>query len=57
MNTCQEPVIHFMHAYLDGDISREDEHELKQHLDSCAQCKEIMNGLTDAITFIGVQRR
>lgn len=53
MNTCPEQIIHYMHLYLDGDINREEERELKQHLNSCGQCKEIMNGLTEAITFIG----
>ncbi len=53
MNTCPEQIVHYMHAYLDGDISREEERELKQHLDSCQQCKEIMNGLTESIAFIG----
>ncbi len=53
MNTCPEHIVHHMHAYLDGEISRADERELKQHLDSCGHCKEIMNGLTEAITFIG----
>ena len=53
MNTCPEHIVHYMHAYLDGDISRDEERELKQHLDSCQQCKEIMNGLTESIAFIG----
>ncbi|MEK5036683.1 anti-sigma factor family protein [Sporosarcina sp. FSL K6-3457] len=53
MNTCPEHIVHYMHAYLDGDISRAEERELKQHMDSCAQCKEIMNGLTESIAFIG----
>ena len=53
MNTCPEQIVHYMHAYLDGDISRAEERELKQHLDSCPQCKEIMNGLTESITFLG----
>jgi anti-sigma factor RsiW len=53
MNTCPEQIVHYMHAYLDGDISRAEKQELKQHLDSCAQCKEIMNGLTESIAFIG----
>ncbi len=53
MNTCPEHIVHYMHAYLDGDISRDEERELKQHLDSCEQCKEIMNGLTESIAFIG----
>ena len=42
MNTCQQPVIHLMHAYLDGDISREDEQLLQEHLNTCPQCKDIM---------------
>lgn len=53
MNTCPEHIVHYMHAYLDGDISRDEERELKQHLKSCEQCKEIMNGLTESIAFIG----
>jgi anti-sigma factor RsiW len=53
MDTCPEHIVHYMHAYLDGDISRAEERELKQHLDSCMQCKEIMNGLTESIAFIG----
>ncbi|WP_342507016.1 anti-sigma factor [Sporosarcina sp. FSL K6-2383] len=53
MNTCPEHIVHYMHAYLDGDISRDEERELKQHLDSCGQCKEMMNGLTESIAFIG----
>ncbi|WP_318616102.1 anti-sigma factor [Sporosarcina sp. YIM B06819] len=53
MNTCPEQIVHYMHAYLDGDISRDEERELKRHLESCQQCKEIMNGLTESIAFIG----
>ncbi|MER2088164.1 MAG: anti-sigma factor [Sporosarcina sp.] len=53
MNTCPEQIVHFMHAYLDGDISRDEERELKAHLESCPECKEIMNGLTESIAFIG----
>lgn len=53
MNTCPEQIVHYMHAYLDGDISRDEERLLKEHLDSCKECKEIMNGLTESIAFIG----
>jgi anti-sigma factor RsiW len=53
MNTCPEQIVHYMHAYLDGDISREEERLLKEHLDSCKECKGIMNGLTESIAFIG----
>ena len=53
MNTCPGQIVHYMHAYLDGDISRDEERLLKEHLDSCKECKEIMNGLTESIAFIG----
>ena len=53
MNTCPEQIVHYMHAYLDGDISRDEERQLKEHLDSCSECREIMNGLTESIAFIG----
>lgn len=53
MHTCPEEVIVYMHAYLDGDISYEDEQKLKDYLNRCADCKEIMNGLTEAIAFLG----
>ncbi|KAA0948576.1 anti-sigma factor [Sporosarcina sp. ANT_H38] len=53
MDTCPEQIVHYMHAYLDGDISRDEERILKEHLESCKECKEIMNGLTESIAFIG----
>ena len=52
MNTCQESMIHYMHAYLDGDISREDERLLREHLAGCNDCKELMNELKEAVSFI-----
>ncbi|MEG0258404.1 MAG: zf-HC2 domain-containing protein [Lysinibacillus sp.] len=52
MNTCPEHLIEYMHDYLDGDISRDQEQELKQHLQSCADCKQLMNELSETITFI-----
>ncbi|MFS0576178.1 anti-sigma factor [Sporosarcina sp. 179-K 3D1 HS] len=53
MNTCPDYVVEYMHAYLDGDISREEERLLREHLDACAECKEIMNGLSESIAFLG----
>ncbi|BAQ09106.1 anti-sigma-w factor rsiw [Bacillus sp. OxB-1] len=53
MNTCPEYVVEYMHAYLDGDISREEERLLREHLDTCPECKEIMNGLSESIAFLG----
>lgn len=42
-----------MHAYLDGDISRDEEKILKSHLEACTECQEIMNGLRNAVAFLG----
>jgi anti-sigma factor RsiW len=53
MNTCPEQIVHYMHAYLDGDISRDEERQLKEHLEACKECKGIMNGLTESIAFMG----
>lgn len=42
-----------MHAYLDGDISHDDEQLLEQHLEHCESCRELMDDLTDVVEFIG----
>ncbi|MCM3744857.1 zf-HC2 domain-containing protein [Sporosarcina luteola] len=52
MNTCQESVIHLMHAYLDGDISREEEQVLQKHLVECEHCREMMDELKMAALFL-----
>lgn len=52
MNTCPEQIVHYMHAYLDGDISQEDERALEQHLEECSACDEIMDGLIESVTFL-----
>lgn len=52
MNICPEHIIDYMHDYLDGDISREHEQELKQHLQSCGDCKQLMQELSETIAFV-----
>ncbi|MDS9472048.1 anti-sigma factor [Sporosarcina pasteurii] len=52
MNTCPEQIVHYMHAYLDGDISRDDERVLNEHLKQCTSCQELMDDLTDVVQFI-----
>lgn len=52
MNTCPEQIVHYMHAYLDGDISREDERVLNEHLEKCSACREIMDGLMESVTLL-----
>lgn len=52
MNLCPEHIIEYMHDYLDGDISREHEQELKQHLHTCGECKQLMQELSETIAFV-----
>ncbi len=52
MHTCSEQMVEYMHAYLDGDIRVEDERVLNQHLKECPECQEIMNGLTESLSFL-----
>ncbi|HLR23799.1 MAG TPA: zf-HC2 domain-containing protein [Pseudogracilibacillus sp.] len=52
MNTCPEKMIDYMHAYLDGDISTEEEQQLQQHLQNCPSCKQLFADLTEAVQFI-----
>ena len=52
MVTCPKHYIDYMHDYLDGDISREHEQELKKHLQGCGECQQHMHELSDTIAFI-----
>lgn len=52
MNACPEQIVHYMHEYLDGDISHEHELELKNHLQSCVNCQRYMHELSDVIAFV-----
>lgn len=52
MNACPERIVHFMHEYLDGEISREHELELKSHLQSCKACQAHMHELSDVVAFV-----
>lgn len=52
MNACPERIVHFMHEYLDGEISREHELELKSHLQSCEACQAHMHELSDVVAFV-----
>lgn len=52
MNMCAERYVEYMHDYLDGDISREHELELKKHLQACEACREHLHKLNDTVAFI-----
>lgn len=49
---CNEKYIRRMHDYLDGDISKEEESELKRHLEDCEECQKHFHELNRTITFI-----
>lgn len=52
MNMCAERYVDYMHVYLDGDISRDHELELKKHLQACEACREHLHELNDTVAFI-----
>lgn len=52
MNACPERIVHYMHEYLDGEISREHELELKSHLQSCTDCQAHMHELSNVVAFV-----
>lgn len=52
MSMCEKQYVEYMHEYLDGDISREHEQELKKHLQQCADCKKHMQELNDSVAFL-----
>ncbi|KXH80842.1 anti-sigma factor [Sporosarcina sp. HYO08] len=49
MNTCSEQIIQSMHAYLDGELSREEERILKEHLGRCTDCQKLMDELAEPL--------
>ncbi|HWK22696.1 MAG TPA: anti-sigma factor [Ureibacillus sp.] len=52
MSTCPQYIVDYMHEYLDGDISREHEQQLKKHLQVCSDCRQHMHELSDTIAFV-----
>ncbi|TQR21773.1 zf-HC2 domain-containing protein [Psychrobacillus vulpis] len=52
MNACPERIVHYMHEYLDGEITREHELELKTHLQSCVDCQAHMHELSNVVAFV-----
>ncbi|MEV9642026.1 anti-sigma factor [Mammaliicoccus sciuri] len=50
MGKCPKHVVHYMHAFLDGEISSEEEKILTKHLESCEDCKALMGELEQTET-------
>ncbi|GAA0414216.1 anti-sigma factor [Agaribacter marinus] len=49
---CNNEAVELMHKYLDGDITKEQEQTLSQHLESCDACQRHFHELKRTITFI-----
>ena len=52
MNACPENVLHLMDDYLDGDINPNDERQLREHLESCSDCRKQYQELSRTIAFV-----
>ncbi|MGH2319197.1 zf-HC2 domain-containing protein [Planococcus sp. SE5232] len=52
MNACPENVLHLMDDYLDGDINPTDEQQLRDHLESCSDCRKQYQELSRTIAFV-----
>ena len=44
--------VQLMHKYLDGDLNREEEYQLKDHLEGCERCQTHFHELKRTITLI-----
>ncbi|MBX9436521.1 anti-sigma-W factor RsiW [Bacillus paralicheniformis] len=50
--SCPEHIVQLMHKYLDGDILPEDESQLKEHLQSCEDCKKHLHEMEKSIALV-----
>ncbi|WP_425445159.1 zf-HC2 domain-containing protein [Virgibacillus subterraneus] len=49
---CNEEIIEFMHKYLDGDLTKQEETNLRRHLEECEACQKHFHELKRTITLI-----
>ncbi len=52
MSACSEEMILYMHDYLNGDLSKDREEELKKHIQSCQSCQVHYQELKKTDAFI-----
>ncbi|MBM7573290.1 zf-HC2 domain-containing protein [Aquibacillus albus] len=50
--TCKKEFIQLMHHYLDGDLNKEEEQQLRTHLQSCKECQNHFQELKRTITLL-----
>lgn len=41
--------------YIEGDLSKQEEHEIKKHVESCSQCSRLLNQLQETMNTISQQ--
>ncbi|WP_042142179.1 zf-HC2 domain-containing protein [Paucisalibacillus sp. EB02] len=49
---CNKEALELMHKHLDGDIAREEESQLRNHLEGCEECQKHLHELKRTITLI-----
>lgn len=54
MTNCPIEVVHYMHEYLDEEISPEHEQVLNEHLATCEECQKLFDELSDADGFLAL---
>ncbi|MED1203884.1 anti-sigma factor family protein [Heyndrickxia acidicola] len=52
MSACSEEMILYMHDYLNGELSKDREEELKKHIQSCQSCQKHFQELKKTDAFI-----
>ncbi|MCA0972401.1 zf-HC2 domain-containing protein [Halobacillus litoralis] len=53
---CNKEAVALMHQYMDGDINKDDERRLRDHLQSCESCQSHFHELKRTTTLIGNTR-
>ncbi|MCI2255822.1 zf-HC2 domain-containing protein [Domibacillus sp. PGB-M46] len=52
MTSCPKRIVHYMHEYLDGDIQEEAKKELKDHIETCKNCRQHFAELKKTIALV-----
>ncbi|WP_226038561.1 anti-sigma factor family protein [Aquibacillus saliphilus] len=50
--TCKNEIIYLMHKYLDGHLAKEEEKQLRSHLQSCEACQQHFHELKRTVTLL-----
>ncbi|ARK24597.1 anti-sigma factor [Sporosarcina sp. P37] len=53
MEKCPKHVVHYIHAFFDGELTNEEEQIMKEHLDECEECRKMFEELDETVTLLG----